>query len=103
MDSYSREEQNNSLLSSLSAKSSQLKHITLNIYDNAQSSHSVLDSTTDTFSSMGTNLRGSMGRLGRMARQGDRVAVFKLAGGIIAVVVVAWVVLGFLWRIFFGR
>lgn len=51
---------------------------------------------------MGTNLRGSMGRLGRMAKQGDRVAVCKLAGGLVVAVVVLWIVGGFLIRLFFG-
>ena len=60
--------QNNNLLSSLSAKTSQLKHITLDIYDNARA-QDTLDNTTDVFSSMSDGIRGSAGRLGRMARQ----------------------------------
>lgn len=44
-----------------------------------------------------------MGRLTRMARQGDRVAVLKLAGAIVGVVVVLWVVGGWIWGLLFGR
>lgn len=44
-----------------------------------------------------------MGRMGRMARQGDKVAVLKLAGGIIAVVLVVWFVGGWIWGLLFGR
>ena len=39
---------------------------------------------TDTFSSMTTSLKGSAGRLTRMAASGNKVAVLKLAGIIIA-------------------
>jgi hypothetical protein len=67
-DAYTRESQNNALLSSLSAKTTQLKHITLDIYDNARA-QGTLDNTNEVFSSMGDGLRGSAGRLGRMARQ----------------------------------
>ncbi|ETN39326.1 uncharacterized protein HMPREF1541_05549 [Cyphellophora europaea CBS 101466] len=101
-DAYAREEQNNNLLSSLSAKTSQLKHITLDIYDNARA-QDTLDNTNDVFSSMSDGIRGSAGRLGRMARQGDKIAVFKLAAIIIAVVLVAWFVLGWIWGLLFGR
>ncbi|KAK5946733.1 hypothetical protein PMZ80_000876 [Knufia obscura] len=101
-DAYAREEQNNALLSSLHAKSSQLKHITLNIYDNARD-QSTLDNTNEAFSSMGTNLRSSMGRLGRMAKSGDKVAVLKLAGIISAVVIFVWVVGGWIFGLVFGR
>lgn len=41
---------------------------------------------------MGTSLKGSARRLGVMASRGDKVAVFKLAAIIIAVVVgVYWI------------
>lgn len=39
---------------------------------------------------MGTSLKGSAGRLGRMAQQGNKVAILKLAGMIIGVVLVLW-------------
>ena len=52
---------------------------------------------------MGTNLRGSMGRLTRMAQQGDKIAVFKLAAIIIGVVLFVWIVGGWLFRLIFGQ
>lgn len=101
-DAYAREEQNNALISSLQAKSSQLKHITLNIYDNARD-QDMLNNTNEAFSNMGTNLKSSVGRLTRMAQSGDKVAVFKLAAIIIVVVLVVWLVGGWLFRLIFGR
>lgn len=44
-----------------------------------------------------------MGRLTRMAKQGDKVAVFKLAAIIIVVVLAVWIVGGWLIRLIFGR
>jgi len=101
-DAYSREEQNNALLSSLSAKTSALKHITLDIYDNARS-QSTLDNTNEVFSSMSTNIRGSAGRLTRMARQGDRMAVLKIAGVVIVVGLLVWWVGGWILGLVLGR
>jgi len=101
-DAYSREQQNNALLSSLAAKTSALKHVTLDIYDNARN-QDVLDNTNETFSNMSTSIRGSAGRLGRMARSGDKIAVLKLAGILVVTVVVLWWVTGLLWRLVFGR
>ncbi|KAK4579920.1 hypothetical protein LTR86_000121 [Recurvomyces mirabilis] len=95
-DAYTREQQNNDSLSALSAKVSQLRSVTIDIYDNARDQH-VLDSTTDTFSTMTTSLKGSARRLGVMASQGNKVAVLKLAGIIIGVVVLLWWVLSFFW------
>jgi blocked-early-in-transport protein 1 len=101
-NSYVSESQNNELLSSLAAKTSQLKHITLDIYDNARS-QDTLDSTNEVFSNMSTSIRGSAGRLTRMARSGDRVAVLKLAAMIVGAVLFAWFVLGWIWGLVFGR
>lgn len=100
--SYATEEQNNALLSSLAAKTSQLKHVTLDIYDNARS-QDALDSTNEVFSNMSTSIRGSAGRLTRMARSGDKIAVLKLSGIIIVTVLVLWFVLGWIWALLFGR
>jgi blocked early in transport 1 len=94
--------QNNALLSSLAAKTSQLKHVTLNIYDNARS-QDTLDNTNEVFSNMSTTIRGSAGRLTRMAKSGDKVAVLKLAGILVVTVVVLWFVLGWIWGLVFGR
>lgn len=46
---------------------------------------------------MTTQLKGSAGRLGRMAASGNKVAVFKLAGIIIGTVLVMY----YLWRLMF--
>ncbi len=99
---YTYESQNNALLSSLQQKTSQLKHVTLDIYDNARSQET-LDNTNEVFSSMSTQVKGSIGRLGRMAKQGDRVAVLKLAGGLVVGVLLVWWVGGWLWGLVFGR
>ena len=99
---YTYESQNNALLTSLQQKTSQLKHVTLDIYDNARA-QDTLDNTNEVFSSMSTNIKGSMGRMSRMARQGDKVAVFKLGAIIAGVGLVAWFVLGWVWSLVFGR
>lgn len=39
---------------------------------------------------MGTSIKGSAGRLGRMAQSGNKVAILKLAGMIVGAVVVLW-------------
>ncbi|MCJ1383352.1 hypothetical protein MMC17_006465 [Xylographa soralifera] len=95
-DAYEREQQNNHLLDELSSKVSALRGVTVNIYDNARS-QDVIDSSNEVFSNLSTSLKGSANRLGRMAQQGNKVAIFKLAGGIIAVVVGLWWILSFFW------
>jgi blocked-early-in-transport protein 1 len=45
---------------------------------------------------MGTQIKGSAGRLGRMAASGNKVAILKLSGIIIGVVLVLY----YAWRIF---
>jgi blocked early in transport 1 len=94
--------QNNALLSSLASKSSALKHITLDIYDNARS-QSTLDNTNEVFSSMSTNIRGSAGRLTRMAKQGDKIAVLKIAGVVIVAGLLVWWIGGWILGLIFGR
>ncbi|KAH8684767.1 hypothetical protein BGZ60DRAFT_523964 [Tricladium varicosporioides] len=91
-DAYERERQNNTRLSELSAKVSALRGVTVDIYDNARQ-QDIIDDTSNTFSSMSTSLKGSAGRLGRMAASGNKVAIFKLSGIIIAIVLALW----FLW------
>ncbi|CAG8959023.1 hypothetical protein HYFRA_00012184 [Hymenoscyphus fraxineus] len=95
-DAYERERQNNSRLSELSAKVTALRGVTIDIYDNARD-QDLIDNTSDTFSSMSTSLKGSAGRLGRMAASGNKVAIFKLSGIIIGTVLVLW----FLWGLVF--
>jgi len=92
-DAYERERQNNSRLSELSAKVSALRGVTVDIYDNARA-QDVIDNTSDTFSSMGTSLKGSASRLGRMAASGNKVAILKLSGMIIGVVIALWIIWG---------
>ncbi|KAL9637387.1 MAG: hypothetical protein Q9204_001909 [Flavoplaca sp. TL-2023a] len=96
-EAYERERQNNSRLDELSSKISALRGVTIDIYDNARN-QDVLDSSNEVFSSMSTSIKGSAGRLGRMAQSGNRVAILKLAGMIVGVVVVLWWVLGWLWK-----
>jgi len=94
-DAYDREQQNNALLNSLAQKTSALKSVTIDIYDNARNQETI-DNTGEVFSSLSTNIRGSASRLTRMARQGDRVAVLKVAGIVVGAGVGAWVILGWI-------
>ncbi|OAX78614.1 hypothetical protein ACJ72_07075 [Emergomyces africanus] len=94
-DAYVREQQNNDLLDALAQKTNALKSVTIDIYDHARD-HSTIENTSEVFSSLSTNIRGSAGRLTRMARQGDRVAVFKIAGIVIAVGFLLWIILGWI-------
>ncbi|EAT80108.1 hypothetical protein HBI56_057640 [Parastagonospora nodorum] len=86
---YEREQQNDSRLSDLASKVSALRGVTIDIYDSARDQH-VIDSTSETFSSFSTSLKGSAGRLTRMAQSGNKVAIFKLAGMLVGVIVVLW-------------
>ncbi|KUJ12440.1 uncharacterized protein LY89DRAFT_623603 [Mollisia scopiformis] len=95
-DAYERERQNNSRLSELSAKVTALRGVTVDIYDNVRS-QDVIDNTSDTFSSMSTSLKGSAGRLGRMAASGNKVAILKLSGMIVGGVLSLW----FIWGLIF--
>ena len=88
--------QNNSRLDELASKVSALRGVTIDIYDNARD-QTLIDNTSDTFSSLGTTLKGSAGRLTRMAQSGNKVAVFKLAGIIIAVMLVLY----WVWNLIF--
>ncbi|KAF2239701.1 hypothetical protein EV356DRAFT_499909 [Viridothelium virens] len=91
-ESYERERQNNSRLDSLATKVSALRGVTVDIYDSARDT-TLIDSSTDTFTSFSASLKGSAGRLGRAAQSGNKVAVLKLAGIIVAVVVVLYWIL----------
>lgn len=48
---------------------------------------------SETFSSMTTQLKGSAGRLGRMAASGNKVAVFKLSAIVVGVFLVLYYLL----------
>lgn len=91
-----RRSQNNALLESLSGKVSALRGVTVDIYDNARN-HDLIDSNADAFNSFGTNLRNSAGRLTRMAQSGNKIAILKLSGIIIGVILVLY----FIARFFF--
>lgn len=95
-EAFERERQNNARLEELSSKVSALRGVTIDIYDNARA-HEVIDSTSETFSSMGTQLKGSASRLGRMAASGNKVAVLKLS----AIIIGAFIFLYYLTRLFF--
>ncbi|KAI0026100.1 hypothetical protein F4780DRAFT_718469 [Xylariomycetidae sp. FL0641] len=88
-EAYERERQNNARLEELSAKVSSLRGVTVDIYDNARA-QDVIDHTSETFSSMSTQLKGSAGRLGRMAASGNKVAIFKLSGIVIGTFLVLY-------------
>ncbi|GFG03006.1 protein transport protein sft1 [Aspergillus lentulus] len=94
-DAYEREQQNNALLNSLSSKVSALKSVTVDIYDNARD-HKTLDHSSQVFSSLSTNLKGSASRLTRMAKQGDTVAIMKVAGIVIGAGIALWLLLGWI-------
>ncbi|KAK9415107.1 putative t-SNARE coiled-coil-like protein [Seiridium unicorne] len=96
-EAYERERQNNARLEELSAKVSSLRGVTVDIYDNARA-QDIIDNTSDTFSSMSTQLKGSAGRLGRMAASGNKVAILKLSGIIIG----TFLVLYYTWKLFRG-
>ncbi|KAJ4417954.1 hypothetical protein N0V85_001631 [Neurospora sp. IMI 360204] len=94
---YERERQNNARLDELASKVSALRGVTIDIYDQARN-HEVIDQTTDTFSSMGSQLKGSATRLGRMAASGNKVAILKLSGILIG----SFLVVYYLYRLFLG-
>lgn len=52
---------------------------------------------------MSTSIRGSAGRLTRMAKNGDKVAVLKLAAILVVVVLLVWFIGGWIWGLLFGR
>ncbi|KAI4134554.1 MAG: hypothetical protein LQ347_001429 [Umbilicaria vellea] len=88
--------QNNSRLDELASKVSALRGVTVDIYDNARS-HEVIDNTNEVFSSMSSSIKGSAGRLGRMAQAGNKVAILKLAAMIVGAVVLLWWILSWFW------
>ncbi|GAO16326.1 uncharacterized protein UV8b_05648 [Ustilaginoidea virens] len=88
-EAYERERQNNARLNELSAKVSALRGVTIDIYDNARA-QDVIDDTSDTFSSMTSQIKGSATRLTRMAASGNRIAILKLSAIIIGVFLVLY-------------
>ncbi|KAJ5168774.1 uncharacterized protein N7482_004368 [Penicillium canariense] len=94
-DAYEREQQNNALLNGLSSKVSALRSVTIDIHDNARDQDTI-DHSNEVFSSLSTNLKGSASRLTRMARQGDTVAVLKVAGICIGAGLLIYIILGWI-------
>lgn len=84
--------QNNSRLDELANKVSALRGVTVDIYDNARDQR-IIDSSNEAFSNFATSLKGSATRLGRMAQSGNKVAVLKLAGILIGVIILLWWIL----------
>lgn len=95
-DAYERERQNNSRLDELASKVSALRGVTIDIYDNARDQH-IIDNANETFSTFSGSLKGSATRLSRMAQSGNKVAILKLAG----IVVAAVLVLYWIWHLVF--
>ncbi|KYK55046.1 SNARE protein [Drechmeria coniospora] len=91
-EAYERERQNNDRLDELSAKVSALRGVTMDIYDNARA-QDVIDNTSETFSAMASQMKGSATRLTRMAASGNKVAILKLSGIIIGIFIVLFYVL----------
>ncbi|EEH19565.2 hypothetical protein PABG_01884 [Paracoccidioides brasiliensis Pb03] len=87
--------QNNALLDALAQKTRALKSVTIDIYDNARD-HNTIENTSEVFSSLSTNIRGSAGRLTRMAKQGDRIAITKVAGIVVVIGFALWLILGWI-------
>lgn len=96
----------------MAAKASALRSVTVDIYDNARN-QDIIDANvcaripsrnrpwhglewliyglqTETFNNFGSSLSNSATRLTRMAASGNKIAVFKLAGIIIATFIVLW-------------
>lgn len=61
----------------------------MDIYSNA-SDTSMIERNQEVFSNMGTSIKNSGQRLTRMAGQGNKIAILKLAGIIVGVVLVVW-------------
>ncbi|KAI9781757.1 MAG: hypothetical protein M1839_005750 [Geoglossum umbratile] len=92
-EAYEREQQNNSRLDELANKVSALRGVTVDIYGNARSQE-LIDNSSEVFSSLGTSLKTSAGRLGRMASSGGKIQVLKLAAMISGAVILLWLISG---------
>ncbi|KOS22721.1 Protein transport protein sft1 [Escovopsis weberi] len=88
-EAYERERQNNARLEELSSKVTALRGVTIDIYDNARA-QDVIDNTSDTFTSMTSQIRGSATRLTRMAASGNNVAIVKLSAIIIGIFLILY-------------
>ncbi|EPS42016.1 hypothetical protein H072_4074 [Dactylellina haptotyla CBS 200.50] len=94
-EAYERERQNNARLDDLAGKVSSIRDFTINIYNQA-SDQRLIEDNTDTFSNMTNSVKNTANRLTRMAKNTSNVQTFRLAGMIIAAVIVLWMIWGFL-------
>jgi blocked-early-in-transport protein 1 len=94
-NSYTLASQNNDALSALSSKVSALRGVTVDIFDQA-SDRTLINANQDAMGGMLPQLKGSITRLGRTAQAGNKMAILKLAGIIVGVVLVLYWVLGWL-------
>ncbi|KAI5807434.1 hypothetical protein DFH27DRAFT_608203 [Peziza echinospora] len=92
MSALEYERQNNSRLDELASKITQLRGVTVDIYDNARDQR-LLDSNNEAFSGLSTSIKQSAGRLRHMANNPSRIQVFRLAAIISGSILVLW----FLW------
>ncbi|KAL9086847.1 MAG: hypothetical protein Q9159_003935 [Coniocarpon cinnabarinum] len=93
-ESYERERQNNTRLDELSGKVSALRSVTVDIYDNARNQE-VIEHSSEIFSNLSGSIKGSAGRMTRMAQQGNKVAILKLAGIVVVAVLVVYYLFSF--------
>ncbi|KAK5987862.1 Protein transport protein sft1 [Cladobotryum mycophilum] len=88
-EAYERERQNNARLDELSSKITALRGVTIDIYDNARA-QDVIDNTSDTFTSMTSQMKGSATRLTRMAASGNNIAIIKLSAIVIGIFLILY-------------
>ncbi|KAK6333342.1 hypothetical protein TWF718_011157 [Orbilia javanica] len=94
-EAWERERQNNARLDDLAGKVSSIRDFTINIYNQA-SDQRLIDDNNDTFSNMTNSVKNTANRLTRMAKNTSSIQTFRLAGIIIGVVVVLWIIWGWL-------
>jgi len=94
-EAYERERQNNSRLDDLAGKVSSLRDVTINIYSQASDQRS-LDDSNDTFANMNVSIKNTANRLTRMAKNTSNIQIFRLSGMIIGVVLVLYIIWGWI-------
>ncbi|KAK6538937.1 hypothetical protein TWF694_010488 [Orbilia ellipsospora] len=94
-EAYERERQNNARLDDLAGKVTSIRDFTINIYNQA-SDQRLIDDNNDAFSNMTTSVKNTANRLTRMAKNTSNIQIFRLAGMIIAGVIVLWIIWGWI-------
>ncbi|KAJ6261283.1 hypothetical protein Dda_3952 [Drechslerella dactyloides] len=92
-EAYERERQNNARLDDLAGKVTSIRDFTINIYNQA-SDQRLIDDNNDTFANMGNSVKNTANRLTRMAKNTSNIQIFRLAGFIVAGVLVLWIIWG---------